>query len=451
MTPPDWTHPSVLAFAEDADPVEVMTERARAVVADAIDRGWEGPPFNPLQLADLLGLRVVARDDVQDARTVPLSDASLQIEYNPTRPRGRMRYSLAHEIAHTLFADCSEEVRHRGYHAASSPDAWQLEALCNIAAAEFLMPFGTVAGLIDESVGLEQLLDAQRRFDVSTEALVLRVVRLRPDPCAMFCASPLEEAHGSPYHVDYLVGSVAWENGISSGAMIPRTSAVNACTGIGFTASAEEQWGRRRQVVECVGIPAYPGSRQPRVVGLLRPPETGPADPLLHYVRGDATKPRGDGLKILTHIVTDAAIIWGGSGFAAAVRRAWPEAQDSFREWSGDERKLPLGSVHLAAVREDLTVASMVAQHGYGPSRRPRLRYAALRKALDEVGKLAREARASVHMPRIGCGEAGGWWDAVEEMVRTYLTSRGVPVTVYDLPGNVAPGASQLGLRLESV
>jgi O-acetyl-ADP-ribose deacetylase (regulator of RNase III) len=446
-----WTHPSVRALAGQADPVQAITERARTIVADALDRGWEGPPFNPLRLADLLGIRVVARDDVRDARTVPVSEGVLQIEYNPTRPRGRMRYSLAHELGHSLFPDCFEEVRYREYHAASSADAWQLEALCNIAAAEFLMPFGTVAGLIDESVGLEKLLDAQRRFDVSTEALLLRVVRLRPDSCAMFCASPAKESHGASYHVDYAVGSIAWANGIHSGTKIPRASVVNECTGIGFTAHGEETWGRRRWIVESVGIPPYPGSLQPRIVGLLRPPDAGPADPLLHFVRGDATDPRGTGPKVLAHVVTDSALIWGGGGFAAAVRRTWPAAQNAFREWSADDRKLSLGTVHLATVRDDLTIASMVAQHGYGPSRRPRLRYAALRQALAEVGELARRLGASVHMPRIGCGEAGGWWDAVEELVRASLTSRGVPVIVYDLPGTVAPGASQFGLRLESV
>jgi hypothetical protein len=42
--------------------------------------------------------------------------------------------------------------------------------------------------------------------------------------------------------------------------------------------------------------------------------------------------------------------------------------------------------------------------------------------------------QASVHMPRIGCGLAGGEWPKVEMLVKYFLTDRGISVTVYDLP-----------------
>jgi hypothetical protein len=51
--------------------------------------------------------------------------------------------------------------------------------------------------------------------------------------------------------------------------------------------------------------------------------------------------------------------------------------------------------------------------------------------------KLAEEAikqKASVHMPRIGCGEAGGSWWIVSELIEETLLKHGVAVTVYDLP-----------------
>ena len=76
----------------------------------------------------------------------------------------------------------------------------------------------------------------------------------------------------------------------------------------------------------------------------------------------------------------------------------------------------------------------MVSQHGYGPSPRPRIRYDALQACLRLLAKVATECSASVHMPRIGCGEAGGSWGIVQELVETELVTRGVVVTVYDLP-----------------
>jgi hypothetical protein len=42
------------------------------------------------------------------------------------------------------------------------------------------------------------------------------------------------------------------------------------------------------------------------------------------------------------------------------------------------------------------------------------------------------ELGASVHMPRIGCGPAGGEWPLVEPLVAGRLAGRGIPVTVYD-------------------
>ncbi len=54
QTGPKWTNPSVLALAGNADPMTTVLEGARARVFDAMEKGWTGPPFDPLQLADML-------------------------------------------------------------------------------------------------------------------------------------------------------------------------------------------------------------------------------------------------------------------------------------------------------------------------------------------------------------------------------------------------------------
>ena len=46
----------------------------------------------------------------------------------------------------------------------------------------------------------------------------------------------------------------------------------------------------------------------------------------------------------------------------------------------------------------------------------------------------AKKLGASVHMPRIGSGLAGGKWEQVEGIIREELTAADVAVTVYDLP-----------------
>src|SRR5207249_438923 len=131
--------------------------------------------------------------DVRDARTVAGEQGTPRIEYNPTRPRGRVRYSLAHEIAHTLFADWADQVRSRSERHELKGDEWQLEALCNIAAAEFVMPIGTFTDLAAAELGIDRLLSGQKHYDVSMEALLIRAIHLRSEPCAMFCASPVDK------------------------------------------------------------------------------------------------------------------------------------------------------------------------------------------------------------------------------------------------------------------
>ncbi|MCK5806352.1 MAG: ribonuclease Z [Lentisphaeria bacterium] len=61
------------------------------------------------------------------------------------------------------------------------------------------------------------------------------------------------------------------------------------------------------------------------------------------------------------------------------------------------------------------------------------MRYDAIEEGLAEVAAHAERVGASVHMPRIACGLAGGEWDRVEELIQGQLLARGVSVTVYDL------------------
>ena len=95
-----WTNRSVVRFAEgEDDPVGLIERKARELVLRARDAGWEGPPFNPLAIAKLLNISAEANADVIDARTIS-NEKGLRIQFNPTQPRERLRFSIAHEIAH---------------------------------------------------------------------------------------------------------------------------------------------------------------------------------------------------------------------------------------------------------------------------------------------------------------------------------------------------------------
>lgn len=76
----------------------------------------------------------------------------------------------------------------------------------------------------------------------------------------------------------------------------------------------------------------------------------------------------------------------------------------------------------------------MIAQHGYGKSAKPRIRYAALRDCLYHFKDIALIKRAGVHMPRIGTGYAGGNWSYILELIDEILVRNGVDVTIYTIP-----------------
>lgn len=445
MTPPTtsplsrkWTNPSVRALAGPADPIAVITDRARSVILDAIEQGLAGPPFDPIDLAAHLKIPVVPREDIRDARTVPGAGDRVVIEFNPNRPRARVRYSIAHELAHTLFPDCVERIRNRAVRAEIHRHDAELETLCNVAAAELLMPIGSFPELQLESLSIDHLMELRGKYDVSTEALLLRVVKLTRELCLMFAASRVnDDTLAGRYRISYAVSSRGWRTGLATGTLLRQGSVAEQCTAIGYTAKGRDEapGGIGPVHVECVGIPPYPGQTYPRVIGIITPPHSRRSDTLsITYLKGDATEPRGSGLRFIVHIVNDRGLSWG-AGFGLFLRKKWPGVQGEFRRWAFERRRdFKLGAVHVSTANDTIKVCHMVAQRGYGASPNPRLRYGALRTCLGLVAEEAVRANASVHMPRIGTGEARGSWEIISEMIDEALCQRGVRVTVYDLP-----------------
>jgi O-acetyl-ADP-ribose deacetylase (regulator of RNase III) len=443
-TQQQWKHPSVRRFAADRDPVELMLGTAADAALNAMQDGWSGPPFDPFKLAEIRHISVVPNGEILDARTVPLSQGRVQIEYNPSRPRARIRYSVAHEVAHTFFSDCATEVRNRAARSEYQPHEWELEMLCNLGAAEILMPTGSLAEYTDKALSIRDVLDLRRKFEVSTESVLLRLIRVTHQPYTMFVASRVPSSQPR-YKIDYSISSRAGSGCPPRHALLPRHTIVSSCTAMGYVATSEEDWpGVGRLHIECVGVSPYPGHLYPRVIGILRPAQIRNSSVAsVRFVTGDATNPNGAEQLIVAHVVNDATPNWG-AGFGRVVQQKWPEAQQAFKEWWCKPQRRNLGEVFCSKINKRLSVCQMICQHGYGPSDRPRLRYAALRDCLVGLRDQALEEKGSVHMPRIGTGQAGGSWTLVSALLDEVLCAAGVPVTIYDLPTTgKAPAAAR--------
>lgn len=152
----------------------------------------------------------------------------------------------------------------------------------------------------------------------------------------------------------------------------------------------------------------------------------------INYTKGDATDPRADGNKIIVHICND--IGGWGKGFVMAISKRWKKPEQQYREWFKSQENFTLGQVQFVQVADDLWVANLIGQHKINKDEQGNapIRYEAVLSGLEKVGQFALEQSATVHMPRIGCGLAGGTWDRIEPLIESALGKRGVGVWVYD-------------------
>jgi O-acetyl-ADP-ribose deacetylase (regulator of RNase III) len=129
------------------------------------------------------------------------------------------------------------------------------------------------------------------------------------------------------------------------------------------------------------------------------------------YLKGDARQPIGDGIKIIVHICND--IGGWGKGFVLAISSKWISPERQYREWFNSGNNFRLGEVGIVNVETEIWVANIIGQTGIKRKKTglPPIRYEAVESALEIVADFSIDIGASVHMPRIGCGLAGGNWE----------------------------------------
>ena len=155
----------------------------------------------------------------------------------------------------------------------------------------------------------------------------------------------------------------------------------------------------------------------------------------IKYVTGDATNPVTEGKRIIAHCCNDAGF-WN-AGFVRGLSERFHQPERDYRRWARGLTPAPfrLGEVQLVQVRPGLFVANIIGQSGIRSASNPTpIRYDSLREGLVRVRLRALEDEATVHMPRIGAGLAGGDWEIISAIIEDELCSHGVNVTVYDLP-----------------
>ncbi|MGL4609113.1 MAG: macro domain-containing protein [Trueperaceae bacterium] len=152
------------------------------------------------------------------------------------------------------------------------------------------------------------------------------------------------------------------------------------------------------------------------------------------YLKGDAIVPQAKGNKIIAHISNDLGG-WG-KGFVLALSKKWKEPERAYRDWHHNRANndFALGAIQVVQVEPYIWVANMIGQRGIktGRSTGVPVRYEAIDKCLEALTKEALKLGASIHMPRIGCGLAGGKWEKVEPLIIKNLCEQDIEVFIYD-------------------
>ena len=96
-----------------------------------------------------------------------------------------------------------------------------------------------------------------------------------------------------------------------------------------------------------------------------------------------------------------------------------------------------------------MEVANMISMQGVmGESGGSPLCYVALAEALEELGRHAASKGATVHMPRIGSGLAGGDWDRIEKLILTMMVKHKIMCSfTYGKLMATAVGARAAGMQ----
>jgi len=166
------------------------------------------------------------------------------------------------------------------------------------------------------------------------------------------------------------------------------------------------------------------------------------------YVNGDATQPidipgQGKQAKIIVHICNDINA-WG-RGFVLSLSKRWPTISQVYHT-----NNQTLGTNQpLIIVNEDTCVCNMIAQHGIrskftNNDEIPPIRYEAVRSCLSLLVEYIKKSKRDgewfskfdtvvAHMPRIGCGLAGGQWAEIEKIINETLVANRFKVVIYTL------------------
>lgn len=289
-----WHHKSVRALIRSGgggDPIKIIRAKCKAIVESAKRQGWKGPPYNPLELASLRGIKSRQANGVfsNEAQLTPMEGRQLLLEFNPDRAPVRKNYSISHELVHTVFEDCYEMVHHRKSDPRAFDPEQEVEHLCQVGAAEILMPEADFRDDLEEvGLSLEAVPMLCGRYQASREAVARRMLTLTNEVAALvFLSRRFKPAEKNAEYFNgfepqeklrilYVVQTPDFPVFLPTHKSVPQNSCAYQASAPDEIAEKREAWeipGFGRWVVQAMAlpIPDATDADSPSVMNLILP------------------------------------------------------------------------------------------------------------------------------------------------------------------------------------
>jgi O-acetyl-ADP-ribose deacetylase (regulator of RNase III) len=158
----------------------------------------------------------------------------------------------------------------------------------------------------------------------------------------------------------------------------------------------------------------------------------------ISYATGDALIPQiqaGD--RYIVHCVNCRGIM--GAGIAAQIKRRWPIVYTLYDALLRVKTPLEvLGTIQVVDIFPGLKVCNLFGQYDMGNTivgdvTIPAVDYRAIHLGFAHLKKyIIDNGGGTIHMPRLGCGLAGGDWNHIEDILHQVFDNCDVEIMVYD-------------------
>jgi hypothetical protein len=193
-----WRSRAARCLIEAAGNPKTMAEAMTTIVSGLLE-GVPGPPTDLSAIERKVSVYSCDSEDIAGSGELRRDESGLRIVYSCYLSKPRRRFTIAHELAHAYFETCWPDLLR---------PSKEVEQMCDMMAAEILMPRSQVLTRIKDEFRLERVFEIARTFQVSLSASAIR--------CAHLKSVTVFEVNG---------GKVTWGSGIVRRGSISRLSA----------------------------------------------------------------------------------------------------------------------------------------------------------------------------------------------------------------------------------